>query len=248
MNFNVKYQPEKINLVADTLSKNPLLHNINILTTELIELDKLKQMYLEDLYFADIYKLLQNENITNSKVVSRAKYYELDNEVIYLKEEHRLAISKDKSLVTIILKEHHDNHIAGHFGVDKTYENVARTFYWPKMIRAIKQYIQSCDVCQRNKGSNQTPAGLLQPLDTPAQKWEQVTMDFIVQLPLTKQGFDAIFVVVDRLSKRAHFIPTHTTVTAPEVAKLFFNIIFKDHGLPRIIVSDRDAKFTSKFW
>ena len=73
-------------------------------------------------------------------------------------------------------------------------------------------------------------------------------MDFIVQLSLIKQGFDVIFVVVDRLSKRIHFISTHTSVTAPEVAKLFFNVVFKDHGLPSIIISDRNAKFTSKFW
>ena len=96
--------------------------------------------------------------------------------------------------------------------------------------------------------SNVVPAGLLQPLDTPTTRWEQITMDFIVQLPLTKQGYDAIFVVVDKLFKRAHFIPTHTSATAPETAKLFFNVIFKDHGLPRTIISDRDAKFTSKFW
>ena len=73
-------------------------------------------------------------------------------------------------------------------------------------------------------------------------------MDFIVQLPLTKAGYDTIFVIVDRLSKRAHFIPTTTNVTAPEVAKLFFNQIFRLHGLPQVIVSDRDPKFVSKFW
>ena len=73
-------------------------------------------------------------------------------------------------------------------------------------------------------------------------------MDFITQLPTTQQGHDAIFVVVDRLTKRAHFIPTHTSVTAPEVATLFLNTIFKDHGIPRTIISDRDARFTSHFW
>jgi transposase InsO family protein len=73
-------------------------------------------------------------------------------------------------------------------------------------------------------------------------------MDFIVQLPCTKKGYDAILVVVDRLSKRVHFIPTLTTATAPDVAKLFFDQVFRLHGLPKIIVSDRDPKFISKFW
>jgi hypothetical protein len=92
------------------------------------------------------------------------------------------------------------------------------------------------------------PAGLLQPLPTPGKRWEEVTMDFIVQLPLTRQGHDAIVVFVDRLSKRAHCQPMHTSATAPEVAKIFFTTIFRNHGLPKVIVSDRDPKFTSKFW
>src|SRR5438128_2151307 len=73
-------------------------------------------------------------------------------------------------------------------------------------------------------------------------------MDFIVQLPITQKGHDAIVVFVDRYTKRAHFHPTHTTVTAPEVAKIFFDVIFKHHGLPKAIISDWDAHFTSHFW
>jgi Chromo (CHRromatin Organisation MOdifier) domain/Integrase core domain len=100
----------------------------------------------------------------------------------------------------------------------------------------------------KEQPSNQQPAGLLQPLSTPTRNWEQVTMDFIVQLPVTRKGFDSIVVFVDRLTKRAIFCPTNTTITAPEVAKIFFNNVFHHHGLPKVIVSDRDAKFTSHFW
>jgi transposase InsO family protein len=108
--------------------------------------------------------------------------------------------------------------------------------------------VRSCEPCQQNKPSNRQPAGLLQPLEIADQRWEQITMDFIVQLPKTKSKHDAILVVVDRLSKRIHAIPTTTNVTAPEVAQLFFQNIFRLHGLPRIIVSDRDPKFVSNFW
>jgi len=112
----------------------------------------------------------------------------------------------------------------------------------------IRKYVQTCDTCQRNKPSNQQPAGLLHPLKTPNNKWEEIAMDFIVQLPLTRQGNDAIVVFTDRLTKRAIFHPTHTSATAPMIAKIFFATVFKNHGLPRVIISDRDPKFTSRFW
>jgi len=116
------------------------------------------------------------------------------------------------------------------------------------MNKDVIKYVTSCDACQRNKSSNQQPAGLLQPLEMPARRWDHITLDFIVQLPKTKKGHDAIVVFVEKLSKRAYFYATYTTVTAPEVADIFFSTIFKNHGLPKVIISDRDSKFTSKFW
>ena len=104
-------------------------------------------------------------------------------------------------------------------------------------------------ICQRTKAENKKPAGLLHPLPIPPRKWHTVTMDFIVQLPRSATGYDAIFVVVDKLSKRAYFIPTHTTATAPQTAQLYFSNVTKNgHGVPEVIVSDRDSKFTSQFW
>ena len=107
------------------------------------------------------------------------------------------------------------------------------------MSKDVKKYVSSCELCQRNKGNNQKPAGLLQPLETPKQCWEQISMDFIVQFPVTKAGHDAIVVFVVWLTKRVHFVSTHTTITAPEVAKIFFNNILWLNGLPKTIISDR---------
>src|SRR3954465_7061829 len=112
----------------------------------------------------------------------------------------------------------------------------------------IRHYVKSCDSCQRIKASQQVPAGLLQPLPIPSIPWEQVSMDFITQLPVTKAGFDAIAIFVDTFYNMVPFVPTCTTATAPDTARIFFDHVFKLHGLPQSIVSDGDAKFTSHFW
>ena len=203
---------------------------------------------MEDPYFSDIWESLHHPDQVPEKQLARARNFELKDNKIYLKRNNRLAIPNNRALRTQILREHHNINISEHLGIDKTYDNITRHFYWPKMSKDVKRYILSCDTCQRNKGNNQQPAGLLQPLETPQQRWEQIAMDFIVQLPLTRQGNDAIVVFTDRLTKRGHFQAMHTSATAPEVAKIFFNTIFKDHGLPKTIISDRDAKFTSHFW
>ena len=106
----------------------------------------------------------------------------------------------------------------------------------------------SCDVCQRNKSSNKKLAGLLRPLEIPTRNWQHVSMDLIIQLPKTKSGNDAIVVFVDKLSKMSHFVATKTAISAPELAKIFFDTVFRLHGMPEVIISDRDTRFTSLFW
>jgi len=116
------------------------------------------------------------------------------------------------------------------------------------MYEEIKHYVSTCTKCQQNKASHEHPQGLLQPLPVPERRWQQVTMDFITQLPMTKSGHDAIVVFVDKLSKMVHIVPTTTTVDAPQVAKIFMREVIRLHGVPESIVSDRDTRFTSSFW
>ena len=123
-----------------------------------------------------------------------------------------------------------------------------RKIFWPTLGSDVRKYVNSCHQCQINKATNQRPAGLLQPLPIPCEPWESVSMDFITQLPVTKEGHDSIFVVVDRLTKMTHLIPTHTTVTARGVAQLFKDHVWVHHGYPKNFVTDRDSKFTSIFW
>jgi transposase InsO family protein len=128
------------------------------------------------------------------------------------------------------------------------YMDLKGRFWWSNMKRDFAEYIALCDVCNRVKAEHQKPAGLLQPLPIPEWKWDNVGMDFITGLPRTKSGYDSIWVVVDRLTKVAHFIPVKTTYTSAILAKIYMNQIVCLHGVPKSIVSDRGTQFTSHFW
>eukprot|EP00253_Pinus_taeda_P012175 PITA_12175 len=116
------------------------------------------------------------------------------------------------------------------------------------MKKDIAEYLARCLECQQIKAEHQHPAGLLQPLPILEWKWEIISMDFITGLPKTKKGNDSIMVIVDKLSKAAHFIPVQSTYRAPQIAHVFMQNVFRLHGLPKVIISDRDVKFTSAFW
>jgi hypothetical protein len=135
----------------------------------------------------------------------------------------------------------------GHFGVKKTEDVLAVHFFWPKMRCDVEHYVSRCMTCNKAK-SRLNPHGLYMPLPIPSMPWEVIFMDFVLGLPRTKRGRDSIFVVVDRFSKMAHFIPCHKSDNASHVADLFSTEIVRLHGVPNTIVSYRDAKFLSHFW
>ena len=151
------------------------------------------------------------------------------------------------SLRNEVLRKSHDHILAGHGGINATAEKVSRFFWWPAMRPAVEEFVLSCPECQQLKPRNAPKPGLLQSLPVPERVWQDLTMDFIVGLPEVR-GRDSICVVVDRLSKYAHFIPCTSTITAPVVARLFINHVWKLHGLPRSIITDRDSKFTCGIW
>ena len=152
---------------------------------------------------------------------------------------------EDKDLKLKIVSIFHDPPHAGHRGIQGTAQAIQRHYWWPGLIGTVDDYISSCDLCQRNKVSTLAPAGMLKPLRIPARKWECASMDFITQLPRTKAGHDAILVVVDRLTKLAHFISTTSDVDAKGTAELFDREIFRLHGMPEEILTDRGTQFTS---
>ncbi|GJP52992.1 hypothetical protein CLOM_g12142 [Closterium sp. NIES-68] len=144
--------------------------------------------------------------------------------------------------------EVHDANCSGHFGVDKTLKMLQRHYYWPNASHNVQQYVASCPTCQLMKSSHQKPAGLLQLLDPPTKPWTHVSMDFVTRLSADASQNDAVLVVVDRLTKMAHFAPCRTTITAEQTAKLFISTDVRLFEIPKVIVRDRDPRFTSNFW
>ncbi|KAH9794628.1 hypothetical protein KPL71_004958 [Citrus sinensis] len=197
---------------------------------------------------ADWWATLQNE-------VAHDRFYsQLSNSTQPLIQRDRvwykhgqLYLSPASSLLQAILKEAHSSPIGGHFGYQKTLSRLKSNFYWPGMRAKIKKFIRHCEVCQRCKVDNLQPTGLLQPLPIPDRIWTSISMDFIDGLP-TSQGYTVIMVVVDRLSKYAHFVALKHPYTALTVAKVFMAQIVRLYRIPSSIISDRDKVFLSSFW
>ena len=152
----------------------------------------------------------------------------------------------DTEIKLRILEVHHDGKTAGHLGRDKTLELIAREYTWPGMREFVNEYIRTCDTCARNKMPRRRRHGQRHPLPIPKGPWQSVSMDFVVQLP-PSPGYDAIYVCVDQFTKMAHFVATNSNITAEGTADLYLKNIFKSHGLPEDIVSDRGSQFVSTF-
>jgi hypothetical protein len=166
--------------------------------------------------------------------------------VVWFKD--RLCVPDIKSIWELILKEAHETTYSIHLGSEKMYQDLKKRFWWYGMKWEIAEYVAVCDSCQRIKAEHQRPARLLQPLQIPQWKWDEIEMDFIVGLPRTRTSYDSIWVVVDRLTKAAHFIPVKTTYNSVVLAELYMSRIVCLHGVPKKIVSDRGTQFTSHFW
>jgi len=159
-------------------------------------------------------------------------------------KEGKVYVPKDEELRAEIIRLHHDTPVGGHGGQWKTVELVTRNFWWPGVTKEVKRYVEGCDLCQRNKNRTEAPAGKLMPNEAPKKPWMYITADFITKLPLA-QGYDAILVVCDRLTKMAHFVPTTEKTSAEGLARLFRDHVWKLHGLPESIISDRGAQFAA---
>jgi len=176
--------------------------------------------------------------------------YTRDPDGLFWTPENQLVVPNVPALRVDLVKSVHANPLAGHYGVSKTLKLLEELYYWPGMKKSVEDYVQTCDSCQRVKFERQKPRGLLSPLPIPARRWESVSLDFVTDLPVTPapHRYDSIVVFVDRLSKMVHLAPCKKTITAPEVATIMEREVFRLHGLPTNLVSDRDVRFTSAVW
>ena len=161
--------------------------------------------------------------------------------------DDRIWVPDSEDLRLRVLLYHHDHPISGHFGQNKTLELIRRGYTWPSVRSFVKDYCKSCTACARSKASRHRPYGKLRQLPIPEKPWNSISMDFIEQLP-SSEGFTAILVIVDRLSKQSIFIPTHDTITSMQLAQLFVLHVFSKHGVPSHVTSDRGTEFVSHFF
>ncbi|KAK1681407.1 hypothetical protein QYE76_042255 [Lolium multiflorum] len=233
--YVIKYKKGKENVVADALSrKNTLL--LTRLEFHILGLEEIKELYPSDSFFGPIFAKCSVDRGFDD-------FYLHDG---YLFKANKICIP-ESSLRKLLLQESHGGGLMGHFGREKTYAMLSTHYYWPRMYRDVERLCRRCTTCLQAK-STSNPYGLYMPLPIPYAPWSDISMDFVLGLPRTKHGHDSIFVVVDRFSKMAHFIPCHKSDDASHIASLFFREVVRLHGIPASIVSDRDVKFMSYLW
>jgi len=163
----------------------------------------------------------------------------------------RLYIPPEASVQAELLKRHHDNELTEHFSIKRTLELVSHKYYWPELAKDVKKYVSSCNICQRVKAYKHHSYDEMQALPHSNESWEEVTMNMITGLPSSKRSdsvYDAILVVVDRYIKMAQYISISKTLTAMQLADIFFEKIVCRYRTPKEIVSDRGSIFTSSYW
>jgi hypothetical protein len=241
--FEIKHIKGKENRVVDALSRSmKTIHLAAVSTCETDVKERVRNAQETDTFFQTVTSYLQQEPTG----IKYGGYQMMEGGLLTYRS--RLYIPDCDDLKRFILDELHKRPYTGHPGYQKMITATRKQFYWPGLKKDIAEYLAKCIECQQVKAEHRHPAGLLQPLPIPEWKWETISMDFITGLPTSTKQNDAIMVVVDKLSKSAHFIPVKSTCKAIDIANVFLKEIFKLHGMPKEIVSDRDTKFTSNFW
>ncbi|GJW86993.1 RNA-directed DNA polymerase, partial [Tanacetum coccineum] len=231
--FVIRHKAGSANTVADALSRRPALTTTS--SVHVSGFESIQPLYADDPDFKDCWEQC-----------ATAPFRDFVRRDGFLFKGRRLCVPLSSVREAIIL-ETHQGGLAGHFGRDKTVGLVSERFFWPKLVRDVVKVLNRCRICRLAK-THHTNQGLYTPLPTPNRPWEDVSIDFVLGLPLTQRKKDSIMVVVDRFSKMAHFVPCSKTYDASQVARLYFAEIVKLHGVPKTITSDRDVKFVSHFW
>jgi hypothetical protein len=231
--LEVHYHPGKANVVADALSHKDHCNHLELEPVSEPLCEEMRRLNLEVVPQGSLYALTAESNLYDRIVVCFG---------------NRLVVPVDPEIKKIILDKAHKSKFSIHPGSTKMYQDLKQNFWWSNMKVDIAKYVAECDTCHRMKASHLKSAGVLQPLSIPIWKWDDISMDFIVCLPLTARKKDSIWVIVDRLTKTAHFIVVHTTYSVQQYAGLYMDHIVHLHGIPKTVISDRGTQFVARFW
>jgi hypothetical protein len=262
--LEIHYHPGKANVVADALSHKASCHCLTVKTPDITLCQEMEKLNLGMIQHGTLTQL-KLELVILQKIIDAQRSdkgmkhihekIEADKARCLRKDDHgivsfnnRIVVPKNEGVCHQILDEAHLSRYSIHPGSTKMYQDLKQHYWWTKMKIEIACYVARCDTCRRVKAIHMKTAGPLQYLPIPTWKWEDISMDFIVGLPRTTKGFDSIWVVIDRLTKIAHFLPVKTKYLVVAYAELYIARILRLHGVPKTIVSDHGPQFVSKFW
>nr|GEZ19254.1 hypothetical protein [Tanacetum cinerariifolium] len=237
--YEICYHPGKANVVADALSqkeREPIRVKALVMTVHPSLHDQIRNAQSE---------ALEKKNVKTENLGRLIKpIFEIHPDGTRYHDK-RIWLMKLGGLRDLIMHESYKSKYSIHPGSDKMYQDLKQLYWWPNMKAEIATSVSKYLTCAKVKAKHQRPSGLLQQPKIPVWKWERITMDFIIGLPRTSSGYDSIWVIVDRLTKSAHFLPMKTTDSMEKLTHLYLKEVVYRHGVPISIISDRDSKFTS---
>jgi hypothetical protein len=258
--LEVHYHPSKANVVVDALSRKAHCNYLPVvrLTGEESSTRVLPNLLLYNITLTPVLRseIIDAQRNDEDMGHIQRRIQEGDPKVAYFREDaegvlwfkDRLVVPKEAALMKKIMDEAHTLRFSIHPGSTKMYHDLRQQFWWTRMKHETSRYVSECDTCRKVKANYMKPGGLLQPLSVPNWKWDDISMDFIVGLPLTACMFDSIWVIVDRLIKSAHFIHVHTKYRVEKYAEIYITQVICLHGVLKTFISYRGSQFVTHFW